>query len=142
MEAAYHAGDPVATTAPSLLEVVRGWSAIGERGRNSLLFLLGTIAGGAITVLPLGVEAAILAGRLRAHRPRMPPARRGDHRSRAERQAAWQMDILIAASAYAAGYDIATADQGHFGELASLIGELAPGGPPLAVVRAPAARSS
>lgn len=134
----YHSGEPVATTAPALHEVVHGWSALGgERAANSLRFLLDKIAGDAIIVLPFGWEAAILAGRLQARNPELPPARRGDGRSRRERQRAWQMDILVASSAYAAGYGVETTDLAHFTRIAAMVAEEAPGGPELELAPGP-----
>lgn len=138
LAARYHAGDPVATPAPALYEVVYGWSRrADQRAENSLRFLTDKIAGGALAVLPVGFEAAILAGRVRAVNPGMPRKRKGDRRSAVERRLAWRMDTLIAATAYAAGYSVATGDTAHFERIAEAVERLLPQGPPLEITGSP-----
>jgi len=54
------------------------------------------LAGALITVVALDGRAALVAGRLRAVLPHVPGGR--DRRSRTMRQAAWLLDIEIAAT--------------------------------------------
>lgn len=53
------------------------------------------------------------------------------------RQASWLLDIEIAASAFAAGLDVATENRADFEALAAALSELFPAAPPLAVVDGP-----
>jgi len=118
--------------------VTYGWCRRGdERARNSLGALLDTVMGHAVVVLPFIAEAAVLAGRLRALGDELPPARAGDTRTKAERRMAWRMDLLIAATAYAHGYGVATRNRGDFERIAVLIDEAAPAGPPLDILPGP-----
>lgn len=65
-----------------------------------------------------------------------PPAKR-DRRSKTMRQASWLEDIEIAATAFAAGLDVATENRGDFGALAEALAALFPDAPALAVVDGP-----
>lgn len=134
----HRAGEPVSSTAPSLHEVVYGWSRRDDqRARASLRVLLEAVVAGVVLVLPLTAEAAILAGRLRAAGREPPAARPGDGRTKAERRMSWRMDMLIAATAYVHGRGVATTNGGDFERIAALLRQAAPGGPPLDVVPAP-----
>jgi hypothetical protein len=53
------------------------------------------------------------------------------------RQASWLLDIQIAATAFAAGLDVATDNRGDFQALGDALAALFPGAPPLAVVAGP-----
>jgi hypothetical protein len=53
------------------------------------------------------------------------------------RQAAWLLDIEIAATAYMAGLDVATENRHDFESIAGVLGALFPRAEPLAIVPAP-----
>ncbi|MDQ3821846.1 MAG: hypothetical protein M3321_01230 [Actinomycetota bacterium] len=94
------------------------------------------VAGDLLRIVPLDGRAALVAGRLRA-RAKLPSASKGDRRTKAQRRAAWHLDVQIAASCWAAGYDVATANRRHFEVLAAELKLLAPGAPELDVLDAP-----
>lgn len=128
-------GEPVPVAAPAVLEVAYGYEvqAAADIGYRRLLDWFTTlVAADSFEVVPLDGRAAIVAGQLRG-RSRHPPGRRGDRRSKTMRQASWLMDIEIAASAFAAGLDVATVNRGDFEFLSGLLAELYPDAPPLGV---------
>ncbi len=84
------------------------------------------------SVVSLDGRAVLVAGRLRGVLPH-PPVRR-DRRSKTMRQASWLLDIQIAATAFAAGLDIATENHRDFEALGEALGALFPEAPALAVV--------
>jgi predicted nucleic acid-binding protein len=80
-------------------------------------------------------RAGLVAGRLRGVLPH-PPGRR-DRRSKAMRRIAWLLDMEIAATAFAAGLDVATENRRDFEALSDALAALFPTAPPLAVVDDP-----
>jgi predicted nucleic acid-binding protein len=134
------AGDPVRVAAPAVLEVVYGYQRkVGDDPRFRVLLAWFTrfIASDAIRVIALDARAAIVAGQLRGLSSH-PPAKRGsDRRSKTMRQAAWLLDIEIAATAFAAGLDVATENRADFELLGELLADAYPSAPRLAVIGSP-----
>jgi predicted nucleic acid-binding protein len=134
------AGDPVRVAAAGVLEVVYGYqlrAASDARFRSLLDWFTRFIASDALNVVPLDGRAAVVAGQLRGESRFAPPKRSTDRRSKTMRQAAWLMDIEIAAIAFAAGLDVATANRSDFEALAAQLATLYPDAPPLAVLDPP-----
>lgn len=132
------AGGPVLVAAPAILEVAYGYQRKAEddpRFGDLLGWFTRLIESDAFNVVPLDGRAALVAGCVRGLTPHPPPRR--DRRSKTMRQAAWLLDIQIAATAFAAGLDIATANRDDFETLANLLAQLFPDAPRLAVVDAP-----
>ena len=88
-------------------------------------------------MVPLDGRATVIVGRLRAEAPHAPPKRPGDLRRKTMRQASWLLDIQVAATAFAAGRDVATENRLDFEELSGVLGRLFPGAPRLFVASAP-----
>lgn len=135
----HEAGDPVEVAAPTVLEIVYGIrreTPRDARYREQLPWFTGLIGAGTISVVPFDGPAAVVAGLVRASRPH-PPAGRDDRRSKTMRQAAWLMDIQIAATAFAAGLDVVTENRRDFERIGEVLAELYPSAPPLAVVDSP-----
>ena len=131
-------GTPVRVAAPAVLEIVYGYQRMvgGDARYGELLsWFTRLLAGDAFSVVALDGRAALVAGRLRGVLPH-PPAKR-DRRSKTVRQASWLLDIQIAATAFAAGLDVATENRGDFATLGHALAELFPGAPALAVVDGP-----
>jgi predicted nucleic acid-binding protein len=131
-------GTPVRVAAPAVLEIVYGYQRMvaGDARYGELLsWFTRLLAGDAFSVVALDGRAALVAGRLRGVLPH-PPAKR-DRRSKTMRQASWLLDIQIAATAFAAGLDVATENRGDFATLGRALAELFPGAPALAVVDGP-----
>lgn len=134
-------GEPVAITAPTVMEVVRGLQA-GAADRSgmaaALTWFVGLVASGLMDVLSLDRTAAILAGRLRAMQPTPPtgPRRMG---VKPEQRVGWVFDIQIAACAWTRGHPIATENLRDFEALRDLIAKLYPDSPPLLVTPSPLA---
>jgi predicted nucleic acid-binding protein len=130
--------DPIGLPAPVLSELAFGWerrTTVDPRFATQLAWLRREILErGILTVLPLTGEGAVVAGRLRAYADELPPARRGDRRSRRQRWAAWLSDIQVAAVSWSAGYDLITANVRDFERLREHLAGLAPGAPPLRVL--------
>lgn len=134
------AGTPVRVPAPALMEVAYGYdrrSTARVGHARSLSLLTDLVSSHVVAVVPLNGRAAIVAGRLRAALPHAPARRRGDQRSKTMRQAAWLLDIQIAATAFAAGLDVATENRADFALLARELEALYPSAPPLEVVDGP-----
>jgi predicted nucleic acid-binding protein len=134
------AGDLVRVAAPAVLEVAYGYQLRADadpRFRELLNWFTRLVASGAFRVVPLDGRAAIVAGQLRGASPYPLPARRGDRRSKTMRQASWVMDIGIAATAFAAGLDVATENRADFDRLSEILLALYPDAPKLAVVDPP-----
>lgn len=132
------AGMPVRVAAPTVLEIAYGYQRMAgndERYATLLGWFTELIADDLLAIVPLDGRAALVAGRLRGALPH-PPARR-DRRSKPMRQAAWLLDVEIAATAFAAGLDVATENHGDFALLRDALAELFPGAPPLEVVAGP-----
>jgi predicted nucleic acid-binding protein len=131
-------GTPVRIAAPAVLEIAYGYQRMAAndgRFRNLLAWFTRLLASDAFVVVPLDGRAALVAGRLRGALPH-PPGRR-DRRSKTMRQASWLLDIEIAATAFAAGLDVATENREDFEALGEALAELFPGAPSLATVRGP-----
>jgi predicted nucleic acid-binding protein len=134
------ADDRVRLAAPAVLEVAYGYqrkAPSDARFGVLLRWFTRLVAGTTVEVVPLDARAAVIAGRLRGVAPHPPPKRRADRRSKTMRQAAWVMDIQVAATAFAAGVDVATANRADFERLGELLAELYPDAPRLAVVDPP-----
>lgn len=131
-------GTPVRIAAPAILEIAYRYQrrAAGDaRFGHLLAWFTRLLASEVFVVVALDGRAALVAGRLRGLLPH-PPARR-DPRSKTMRQAAWLLDIEIAATAFTAGLDVATENRADFEILRDALSELFPAAPPLAVVGGP-----
>jgi predicted nucleic acid-binding protein len=130
------ADDPVAVASVALLEVAYGYQGQirDPRFRALLDWLTHLLESNAFRAVSLDGRASLVAGRVRAELPHPPRARRGDRRSKTMRQAAWLLDIEIAATAYMAGLDLATENRGDFESIAQAIEMLFPRAEPLVVV--------
>lgn len=131
-------GTPVRVAAPAVLEIAYGYQrmAAGDtRYRELLAWFTRVLARDAFSVVALDGRAALVAGCVRGVLPH-PPARH-DRRSKAMRQASWLLDIEIAAIAFAAGLDVATANRADFEILRDALASLFPDAPALAVVDGP-----
>lgn len=134
------AGDPVRVASTSVFEVSYGLARkalADERFANLLNWFTRMTAGRAFRTIPLDGSAAVVAGRVRAAKPSAPPKPRGDTRSKPMRQASWLLDIQIAATAYAAGLGVATANRRDFELIADALERLFPTAPTLDVVDPP-----
>jgi predicted nucleic acid-binding protein len=134
------AGEPIAITTPTVMEVVRGLSgaaATRPRFAIALEWLIGLVASDLVEILSLDRPAAIVAGRLRATQP-TPPTGARRKGVKPEQRAAWVLDIQIAACAWTHGRQIATENRHDFETLRELITTLYPDTPPLAVNPPPA----
>jgi predicted nucleic acid-binding protein len=132
-------GWPVHIAAPAIIEIAYGHqraATTDARFPEQLAWFSRILRGEAFLVVALGGRAAYVAGRLRGAMP-YPPGKR-DHRSKPMRQAAWLIDIQIAATAFAGGFDVATANRRDFEALSGALVALFPAAPPLAVVDGPA----
>lgn len=131
--------DPIAVTAPTIMEVTRGLqtgAAREPRFANALAWFVTLTASGLFETLPLDRASAILAGRLRALRP-VPPTVTGRRAgTKPDQRAGWVLDIQIAACAWTHGRDVVTDNVRDFEALRELISQLHPAQSPL-VVRAP-----
>ena len=140
--ASVQAGSPIVITAPSVTETIYGIArrvSVEPTATPALAWYRKLFAGPLTRVLPVEAHAAILAGELRARHPLPPMAERIDARTKPERRVAWVLDILIAATAWTAGYGIVTRNRRDFEVLRDLIGELYPSVTPLAVEDPPRA---
>lgn len=133
------AGTPVRVAAPAVLEVAYGYQRAASRDAryaNLLAWFTRLLASDAFSVVVLDGRAALVAGRLRGVLPHPPQSRR-DPRSKTMRQASWLLDIEIAATAFAAGLDVATENRTDFETLSAALARLFPDAPALAVVDGP-----
>jgi predicted nucleic acid-binding protein len=111
-------GDPVAFTATTLNEISYGLRKATLSGRPAaqaqLRWLRDQIDAGLIDVLAFDDRAAHIAGALRARMPTPPsPSKRPRGRSKAENRVAWVLDLQTAATVFAHGYNLVTADAHH-----------------------------
>jgi predicted nucleic acid-binding protein len=135
-----HEGAPVAVTAPTVMEVVRGIQAsaaenprpIGDQPAPGLQWFIGLLTSDLVEILPLDRPAAIVAGRLRARHP-IPPTGARRKGVKPEQRAGWVLDIQIAACAWTHGHEIATENLHDFQTLRDLIAALYPNTSPLVV---------
>jgi predicted nucleic acid-binding protein len=131
--------DPVAITAPTVMETVRGLqeaSAEKPAMATALRWFTTLIASNLVEILPLDRTAAIVAGRLRALHP-SPPTGERRKGTKPEQRAGWVLDIQIAACAWTQGREIATENRRDFEALGDLIATLYPDASPLAVTGSP-----
>jgi predicted nucleic acid-binding protein len=136
-----HAGEPVAVTAPTVMEVVRGVQATATRKPRlvpALAWLVRLVASDLVEILSLDRSAAIVAGRLRAEHL-APPSGVRRKGVKPEQRAGWVLDIQIAACAWTHGRQLATENLRDFEVLRDLIGRLYPNTPPLVVIPPPMA---
>lgn len=134
------AGTLIVVTAPTALETIYGMTrrvSVDSTAAAALTWYRGLFAGRGARVLPVSAAASALAGELRARHPVPPLPRRSAARTKPDRRVAWVLDILIAATAWAAGYGIATRNRGDFEVLGDSIAVLYPGIAPLDVVDPP-----
>lgn len=133
------AGTPVRVAAPAVLEIAYGYQLrAGERRYAALLsWFTDLIDARALTVLSMDARGALVAGRLRATLPHPPRRRRRDDRSKPMRQAAWLLDIQVAATAFASGLEVVTENRADFDLLRDALVDLFPSAPPLEVLDAP-----
>jgi predicted nucleic acid-binding protein len=117
------AGSPVAMPSVVITEIIFGLVRTGLREprahahRDWLLDLINR----AMVVLPLTAEAAEIAGELRAQQAIPPTGTRRRKGSRGEQHVAWIMDLFIAATVWAHGYDLVTRNVGDFERIAELL---------------------
>ena len=133
-------GAPVVVTAPTAFQTIHGIArqVESEPAAARILEWYETLfAGPLVQVLAVDGQASALAGKLRARHPFPPPSPRADARTKPDRRVAWVIDILIAATAWTAGYGIATNNYRDFAVLRDLIAELYPSTTPLAVGSVP-----
>jgi predicted nucleic acid-binding protein len=133
------AGEPIAITSPTVMEVVRGLQATAASSPKiaiALKWFIGLVASDLVEILSLDRPAAILAGGLRAMQPTPPTGirRKG---VKPEQRAAWVLDIQIAACAWTHGRQIATENRRDFEALRDLVTKLHPDTPPLVVTPPP-----
>ncbi len=130
-------GDPIAFTATTLKEISHGLrkaaAAGGHAASAQLQWLRDQIDAGLVEVLPFDDRAAEIAGALRATIPTPPSTlRRPRDRSKPDNRVAWILDIQIAATAFAHGYDLLTTDA-HHTIIATQLATLAPTAPALRI---------
>lgn len=133
------ANDPVAITAPTVMEVVCGLQAkaIGKPGiALALTWFVRLVASDLVEILSFDRPAAIVAGQLRAMHP-TPPTGARRKGVKPEQRAGWVLDIQIAACAWTHGRQIATENRHDFETLRDLIADLYPGTSPLVVTPSP-----
>ncbi|MDO8210540.1 type II toxin-antitoxin system VapC family toxin [Conexibacter sp. CPCC 206217] len=131
-------GLPVRIAAPTILEIAYGYqlqTGRDERYGELLSWFTRLTASETLSIVPVDGRAALVAGRLRGAMPH-PPGRR-DRRSKTMRQASWLLDVQIAATAFAAGLDVATRNRVDFEAIAAMLTRLFPTAPALAVVDGP-----
>lgn len=135
-------GSPLMVTAPTVLETVYGLArqlSVQSTAKADLAWYRRLFSGPLVRVLPFGGPASVLAGELCARHSLPPTGARRDERPKAERRVAWILDIQIAATAWTAGYGVATRNRRDFELLRDLIAELYPQTTPLEVLGPPEA---
>jgi predicted nucleic acid-binding protein len=133
------ADEPVAVTAPTVMEVVRGLQAMAVDNPEvalALTWFVRLVASELVEVLSLDRPAAIVAGRIRALQP-TPPTGTRRKGVKSEQRAGWVLDIQIAACAWTHGRQIATENHHDFEALRELIAKLYPDASPLVVTPSP-----
>ncbi len=130
-----HAGEPVAITAPTVMEVVRGLRTTAANKPHiapALAWFVRLLASDLVEILSLDRPAAIVAGQLRATHP-TPPTGTRRKGVKPEQRAGWVLDIQIAACAWTNGRQLATENLRDFEVLRDLIAQIYPDTPPLVV---------
>ena len=133
------AGTPVRVAAPAVLVIAYGYQRIAStdaRYGDLLVWFTRLLASDAFSVVALDGRAALVAGRLRGVLPH-PPTGRRDRRSKTMRPASWLLDTEIAATAFAAGLDVATENRADFEVLWNTLADLFQHAPALTVVDGP-----
>jgi predicted nucleic acid-binding protein len=125
------AGEPIAITAPTIMEVIRGLHATAATQPKVATALPWFIR--LLTSELVERSAAILAGRLRAIQP-TPPTGTRRKGTKPEQRAGWILDIQIAACTWTHGRQIATENRNDFHTLSNLIAKLYPDTTPLTIV--------
>lgn len=128
-------------TAPTVLETIYGLArqvSFQSTAKADLAWYRRLFAGSLVRVLPFDGPASVLAGELRAQHPLPPTGTRRDERPKAKRRVAWVLDTQIAATAWTAGYGLATRNRRDFELLRDLIADLHPRATPLEVLGPPA----
>lgn len=132
-------GEPIAITAPTVMEVTSGLqagAATKPKMAAALQWFTTLITSDLLEILTLDRPAAILAGRLRALQP-TPPTGTRRKGTKPEQRAAWVLDIQIAACTWVHGRQLATENRRDFQALSQLIATLYPDTPPLVVTGSP-----
>jgi predicted nucleic acid-binding protein len=132
-------GEPALLAAATVAEIAYGLERKAEDPRfaEALAWFMELLRSGAVEIVPLTREAALLSGLLRASHPVPPTSGKRDTRSKPERRIAWINDIQIAASAWLRAEPVCTRDRGHFGLLAKAIAERYPEEAPLELLTPP-----
>jgi predicted nucleic acid-binding protein len=134
------AGDPVAITAPTVMEISHGLAkaaAHDDAFRPARAWFTRLITGDLIAVHHLDRHGALVAGRLRAAHPLPPTSGPARKATKPDQRAAWVLDIQIAACAWSAGAWLRTDNRHDFEVLSGLLSELYPETSPLRVEGAP-----
>lgn len=136
----WRAADPMAVTATTLMEIEYGLSKLAKTKPAAAAqsdWLHAEIDAGVVVLLDFNERAASITGALRAAQPAPPTTgRRPSDRSKADNRVAWICDLQTAATAYAHGYALASADAHHVA-IAGLLAMIAPGAPGLEIVVPP-----
>ena len=136
----WRAADPMAVTATTLMEIEYGLAKLAKSKPAAAVqsdWLDAEIDAGVVVVLDFNERAASITGALRAAQPAPPTTgRRPRDRSKANNRIAWICDLQTAATAYAHGYALASADAHHVA-IVGLLATIAPGTPALRVVVPP-----
>jgi predicted nucleic acid-binding protein len=130
------AGDPIALTAPGVMEIAYGLARTPATRSGALAWFTRLAVSSLVTVLPLDAAAGVLAGRLRAAQPTPPTGVRRTGTKPGQR-AGWVLDLQIAACAWAHGRRLATHNRRDFDVIAALIKAMYPAVPALDVVDPP-----
>lgn len=134
------AGEPVALTAPSVLEAAYGLAKAAHSsgsGDAALAWFTRLATSGLVVTLPLDGAGAVVAGRLRAVQP-VPPTGLRRAGTKPEQRAGWVLDLQIAACAWAHGHTVATDNRRDFDAISDLVAALYPSVQALEVIDAPA----
>lgn len=118
------AGLPIAVPTVVFSEVSYGVKLAS--GRNPALvmnyeWLLGLIADALLQPLALDIEAADVAGELRAMQPIPPTTGTKRTTEKPERRAGWVLDLFVAATAWVNGCDVVTRNRRDFERIAELL---------------------
>lgn len=132
-------GEPVALTAPGILEVAYGLAKAARAWSSAdaaLAWFTRLATSDLVVALPLDGPGGVVAGRLRAVQP-TPPTGVRRSQTKPEQRAGWVLDLQIAACAWVHGHAVATDNRRDFDVISDLILALYPTVPALEVVDAP-----